>query len=378
MRTPLTIVHVVRSLERGGLERVAVDLAAAQIAAGNSALIYSVYDLEPALLPDAEAAGVPVIQFRKPPGFSPGTLREMAARLGRDRAAVVHTHNELVHTYGAIAARLAGAPCVVNTIHGTKRGEDRRLDRNYRMLLPWTDAVVAVSHETLAQFAAPRARYRRKFHVIRNGIAAGKFAAQSAEPGSRWPSLRIGTVARLVKIKDQATLIRAFAVVRRNFPGAELHLLGDGPLRGNLEFLSGQLGLGPSVTFHGESARVAEFLSGLDVFALSSLSEGIPLAVLEAMAAGLPIVSTNVGGVSEAAPEGAAAAYSPPHHPLALAQALQSVLDPQRLKSMGRAAQRIALRSFTLEAMTEEYQTVYETLLAKKSWHWLSLIPRFS
>ncbi len=378
MRSPLTIVHIVRSLERGGLERMAVDLAAAQIAGGNSALIYSLYDREPALLPEAEAAGVRVVQFRKPDGFSFGTLREMAAQLRRDRAAVVHTHNELVHTYGTIAGRLAGAPCVVNTIHGTRRGEDPRLERNYRFLLPWTDAVVAVSRETLAQFAGPRARYRKKFHVIRNCVAVGKFADCSAQPGSRWPSVRIGTVARLVEVKDQATLIRAFAVLRRNFPGAELHFLGDGPLRGNLEFLSGQLGLARSITFHGDSSRVAEFLSGLDMFALSSLSEGTPLAVLEAMAAGLPIVSTNVGGVSEAAPEGAVAAYCPPHHPRALAQALQSVLDPQRLKYMGRAAQRIAQRSFTLEAMTQEYQAVYESLLAKKSWHRSSLIPRFS
>ena len=204
---------------------------------------------------EAEHAGIRVVQFNKATGFSIRTLWEMAIQLRRDRTSVVHTHNELVHTYGTLAGRLAGVRCIVNTIHGTKSGVDRRLDRNYRALLPWTGAVVSVSSETASQFAAVRLRYRDKFHVIPNGIQVSKFVAQSAQPGSQWPRIRIGTVARLVEIKDQATLIRAFQIVHKAFPGAELHLLGDGPLRNNLELLANQLELGLSVTFHGASPK---------------------------------------------------------------------------------------------------------------------------
>jgi glycosyltransferase involved in cell wall biosynthesis len=374
----MTIVQVVRSLEWGGLERLAIDLAAAQQDAGNRVAIYSVYKYEPGLMREAERAGIRVVQFNKSTGFSISTMKEMAGRLRRDGASVVHTHNELVHTYGTIAGRLAGIPCILNTIHGTKGGADPRLSRHYRTLLPWTDAVVTVSAETAAQFGPERRRYRDKFHVVRNGIPVERFVAESARPGSQWPRMRIGTVGRLADIKDQATLIRAFQIVRQRYPQAELSILGDGPLRGSLESLSEELGLARSVTFQGASPDVAKFLSGLDIFALSSQSEGLPLAVLEAMAAGLPIVSTRVGGISEVAPEHAVAEYCPPGDPEALACALESILDPERLRAMGRAAQAIAQRQFTIEAMWRGYESLYDSLLSRKSPYLSSLMPRFS
>jgi glycosyltransferase involved in cell wall biosynthesis len=374
----VTIVQVVRSLECGGLERVAVDLAIAQKARGHRVVVYAVYKHVPALLHEAERAGIRVVQFNKETGFSMRTLCKMALQLRRDRASVVHTHNELVHTYGTIAGRLAGVPCIVSTIHGTKGGMDPRLNRNYRALLPWTDAVVMVSAETAIQFSAESGRYGDKFYVVRNGIPVDKFAARSAQPGSQWPRIRIGTVARLVDVKDQATLLRAFHIVRSKFPSAEMHLLGDGPLRRNLESLTEQLGLGRSVTFHGAGSNVAEFLSGLDVFALSSLSEGLPIAVLEAMSAGLPIVSTKVGGTSEVAPEHSVAAYCPPGNQEALAGAIQSILEPQRMKAMGQAGQHIARRLFTAEAMSDGYEDVYQASHSRKTSRWPSLHPRRS
>jgi glycosyltransferase involved in cell wall biosynthesis len=375
----MTIVQVVRSLEWGGLERLAINLALAQQEGGNRVVVYSVYNQdEPALLDEAERAGIRVVQFNKMTGFSISTLGKIAIQLRRDHATVVHTHNELVHTYGTIAARLAGVSCVVNTIHGTKGGIDRNLNRNYCSLLPWTDAVVTVSGETAAQFAPQRARYRGKFHVIRNGIPVARFVAQSARPGAQWPRIRIGTVARLVDVKDQVTLIRAFHKVHQAYPLAELCFLGDGPLRRDLESLSKQLGLSRSITFQGASPNVAEFLSRLDLFALSSLSEGLPLAILEAMSAGLPIVSTRVGGICEVAPEHEVAEYCPPGAPEALAQTIQSVFEPQRLRMMGQTGQHIARHSFTIEAMMRDYVALYHSFLSKKSRYLSSLIPRFN
>jgi len=372
----MNIVQVVRSLELGGLERVALDLAIAQREAGNRVTIYTVYKHEPALLDEAERAGLHVVQFNKLTGFSIQTLWNMARKLRRDQASVVHTHNELVHTYGTIAGRLAGVPCIVNTIHGTKAGKDPGLDRNYRVLLPWTDAVVTVSDKTAAQFAAERRRYRERFHVIRNGIPVDRFVALSARPGSRWPRIRLGTVARLADVKDQATLIRAFHIVQKTNSRTELHILGDGPLRTDLESFSKRLGLDRSITFHGASPNVAEFLSGLDVFALSSVSEGLPIAVLEAMSAGLPIVSTRVGGISEVATEHEVAEFCMPSDPEAFAQAIQSILEPERLRIMGQTGQAIARRSFTIQAMSEGYEALYRELLSNKSSYFRSLLPR--
>jgi glycosyltransferase involved in cell wall biosynthesis len=372
------IVQVVRSLECGGLERLAVDLAVAQKERGHRVAVYVVYKHKPDLLEEAERAGIRVVQFNKTSGFSVRTLWEMAIHLRCDRASVVHTHSELVHTYGAIAGRLAGVPCIVNTIHGTKGTVDPRLNRNYRALLPWTDAIVAVSGETAAQFPPERTQYGQKLHIIRNGIPVGKFAARSANPGALWPRVRIGTVARLVDVKDHATLIRAFRIIHKSYPSAELHFLGDGPLRKDLESLAEQLELERSITFHGASQDVAIFLSGLDLFAMSSLSEGLPIAVLEAMSAGLPIVSTKVGGIIEAAPEHTVAAYCSAGNPEAMADAMQSILEPQLMKKMGRAGQDVARDSFTMEAMSGGYEALYQTLLSRKSSRWTSLLPHLS
>jgi glycosyltransferase involved in cell wall biosynthesis len=372
----MNIVQVVRSLELGGLERVAVDLAIAQKEAGNHVTIYCVHKHEPALVHEAERAGLRVVQFNKLTGFSIQTLWNMTRRLRRDQASIVHTHNELVHTYGTLAGRLAGIPCIVNTIHGTKSGRDLRLDRNYRAWLPWTDAIVTVSDETAAQFAAERRRYRDRFHVIRNGIPVDRFADLSARQGSQWPRVRLGTVARLADVKDQATLIRAFHIVQKTYPQAELHILGDGPLRTSLESLSKRLELDHSVTFHGASPNVSEFLSGLDLFVLSSVSEGLPIAVLEAMSAGLPIVSTRVGGICEVATEHSVAEYCAPGDPKALAQAIESILEPEKMRVMGLAGQAIARRSFTIHTMAERYESLYRTLLSHKSSYFKSLLPR--
>jgi glycosyltransferase involved in cell wall biosynthesis len=371
----MNIVQVVRSLELGGLERLALDLAVAQKAAGHSVAIYCVYKHEPALVHEAEGPGLRVVQFNKLTGFSVRTLWNMERQLRRDRVSVVHTHNELVHTYGTIAGRLAGVTCIVNTIHGTKSGRDPRLDRNYRALLPWTDAVVTVADETAAQFATQRRRYGGRFHVIHNGIPVDKFVALSARPGSRWPRIRLGTVARLTEVKDQATLIRAFQIVHKTNPRAELHILGDGPLRASLESLSNRLALDRSITFHGASPNVAEFLSRLDVFVLSSISEGLPIAVLEAMAAGLPIVSTRVGGICEVATDHEIAEYCIPNEPEALAKSIQSILEPVRLRVMGQTGQAVARRSFTIQAMSEGYLALYRDLLSNKSSYFSSLIP---
>jgi glycosyltransferase involved in cell wall biosynthesis len=371
----MNIAQVVRSLELGGLERVTVDLAAVQKKTGNSVTIYSVYKHDPSLVNAAKRAGLSVFQLNKMTGFSVRTLLKMVRQFRRDRVTVVHTHNELVHTYGTIAGRIAGVPCIINTIHGTKGGKDQRLDRNYRALLPWTDAVVTVSSETGDQFADERLRHPRKFHVIRNGIPVDRFMAFSARPGSHWPRIRFGTVARLVDVKDQATLIRAFQKVQNTNPHAELHLLGDGPLRTKLETLSKQLEVDQSVIFHGAGDNVPEFLSELDVFVLSSLSEGLPISILEAMSAGLPIVSTRVGGICEIAVEHTVAAYCEPGDPEALAHTMESVLDLERMRLMGQAGQAIAKQSFTIEAMSKNYEALYRTVLSKKYLYFKSLTP---
>lgn len=370
----MRIVQVVQNLEIGGLERLAVDLAREQKRAGHAPSIYCV--CQPgALAREAEAAGIPVVAFGKEPGFSPRTVWRMARCLRRERPDVVHTHNPVIHHYGVAAARLAGAPVVLNTLHGVGALlRDPRTARIFRATLPWTDAAVVVSESTRELCVRRLGMARDKTRVILNGIPTEKFAVERAQPGSQRPRIRFGTVGRLVPAKDHLTLVGAFARMLADIPQAELHILGDGPLRAPIEGRVTQLGMQSRVRLHGASQDVAGFLSKLDLFVLSSVTEGLPVAILEAMAAGLPIVSTRVGGVPEVAPEGSVAWFCPPREADALAAAMREAATSPALAAMGRAAFELARAGFGIREMWSQYQTLFHDLCLRNHARRLRLV----
>lgn len=358
---PLRIVQIVENLEIGGLERLVLDLARTQRAQGHDSRIYCV-TRPGALAGEAEKAGVPLLAFHKQPGFSSGAVLRIARQLRRDRPSVVHTHNAVIHHYGALAAWLAGVPAVVNTQHGlsTIQHGSRQL-RIFRATMPFTDAVVFVSEEAREALQARGIRPRRA-EVIQNGIELERLAENPAHPGTG-PAVRFGTVGRMVEVKDHATLLRAFALLT-DVPGVTLSIVGYGPLEEATRSLAGSLGLSERVIFHSGSDPVPEFLSTLDAFVLSSQSEGMPICVLEAMAAGLPLVSTGVGGIPATAPEGETAWYCPPQDPVALAANLRkAAADRRRLAAMGQRARQIAQDVFSVQAMAAHYQALYQSLL---------------
>jgi len=192
-----------------------------------------------------------------------------------------------------------------------------------------------------------------------------KFKRNLARPGSNWPRIRFGAVGRLSEQKDHATLIRAFAQVVTQMPQAELHVLGDGPMRSALEELIGSLKLRDSVTLHGARSESASFFATLDVFVLSSLYEGLPVVALEAMAAGLPIVSTRVGGTPEVAPEGEAAWYCEPASPERLAELMIETGRRTDLAAIGERARKLANERFSISAMADAYERCYREAYAR-------------
>jgi glycosyltransferase involved in cell wall biosynthesis len=353
------IVQLVESLELGGLERMALDLALALKSRGHEPSLWCLFN-RGALAQEAELSGIEVRAFQKPAGFSLLTLGRLAGQLRRERPDVLHTHNLGTHVYGAPAAALARVPVVVSTRHGYVSSEGRpyREDR-FRKTLPMTDAVVAVSEHTLAGLRLAGSAPERKSRVIYNGIRAGRFLAQPAFPGTVRPRLRLGTVGRLVPAKGHAVLLSAFAAVSGELPEAQLFIAGDGPLRPALEDQASRLGLVGRVFFLGARNDVAEFLSGLDLFVFPSINEGLPLAVLEALAAGLPIVATRAGGVPEVAPEGDLAWYCQPGDDAGLAAALRQAAAASDLAERGLRARARCADRYTLEAMCRSYEDLY-------------------
>ena len=301
---PLGIVQLVESLERGGLERMVLHLAAAHRAAGHRSSIYTVF-APGSLAADARAAGVPVASFDKErgTGFSPEIVFRIARRLRSDGAEILHTHNAAIHHYGALAGTQAGA-VVVNTRHGVGLHAPPMQDVYFRAVQPLTHAIVFVAESLRRHFTGCGIAPPAKSEVISNGIPVEVFQAFRARPGSANPRIRFGTMGRLVAAKAHGDLLDAFAIVARQLPAAGLSIWGYGVLREELENRIESLGLSDRVHYCGPAEKPAEVFQELDVFVLSSVSEGMPLVILEAMAAGLPIVSTRVGGVPEVVPAG--------------------------------------------------------------------------
>lgn len=358
----MRIVQLVENLQLGGLERLAVNLALAQRRAGNRVLVYCLYHAGP-LAASLEAAGIPVVTFQKPPGFSVSTLLAMARRLREDPADVVHGHNPGVHHYAALAARVAGVPVCINTRHSVTDSHGLPYqERYFRWVKPLTSHVVFVC-DFVRRGLEPKLGYpAEKCSVILNGVPLDPFLAQPASPGSRRPGVRFGTIGRLVPAKSHSVLIDAFARVAQSAPEAELSIYGYGDLHDQLAAQIVRLGLAGRVRLEGRTEDSATTLQNFDAFVFSSVNEGLPLVILEAMAAGLPIVSTGVGGIPEVVSK-ESAWLCPPGDAEALADAILQAVNCPDLRERGETARRLAASAYGLEHMAARYADLYSRLL---------------
>jgi len=371
----MRIVQFVNNLDLGGLERLVVDLARCQLAEGHQPIIYCL--AHPGrLAAEAAGMGIGVRSFEKSAGPQLGTVWQIVKELRRDRPDVLHTHNHLVHHYGVVAGHLAGVPVIVNTRHRaeyrivnepggsqvTIESPDKKSDWIFRATLPWVNSVVLISEATRKFFIEHRGVSEAKTCVILNGAHLERFLNTPAHPGSALPRIRFGIAARMVPEKDHFTLLRAFRIVVAELPGAELHIAGDGPLRDRIVERTKELNLSDRVTFLGALPHTAQFLSQLDVFVLSSLNEGLPLALLEAMAAGLPVVATRAGGVEEAAQDGRNAYLVAPGDHDELAHAMIRMANATDLEQMGVLSREIVQERFSIEGTWQQYHKLFLSL----------------
>jgi glycosyltransferase involved in cell wall biosynthesis len=361
---PLVIAQLLPSLDIGGMERLAVDLAHQQVVDGHRAFIYCTRHLGQ-LAPEAEANGASLRAFGKADGPSWHLVTSLARRLREDRVDVLHAHNALVLHYGLVAARLAGATVVVNTRHGGNMNFDPKCERIWRVAARWADGVVFVS-EGVRDFYVEKDRLTlSNSHVIYNGIGLSRFLVPKVRHTGSLARFRFGAVGRLVPAKDHLTLVRAFAHVAKHLPESELHLLGDGPCRESIAKAAAELGVADRVVLHGAGYNVPEFLASLDAFVLSSIDEGLPISLMEAMAAGLPVISTRLRGFAELAPESVVAGYCEPGQPDALANLMLTTARRADLDCLGEKARRWSQR-FGIEESWLKYQALFRQLLTTK------------
>jgi sugar transferase (PEP-CTERM/EpsH1 system associated) len=369
---PLHVVHVVLTLDVGGLERNVVNQVREGQKLGQHVSIVCL-ERPGTLAEQVEGLGGRVLSLGKKPGLRPAIVLRMRKALRELRPDVVHTHQLATLLYGGAAARSLGVPVVVHTEHGREQYATRLKTRLLgRTAGRFCDRFYCLTGDMARAVRTARIVPDSNLRVIHNGIDIAKFQGAANDTPAVRRSLSIppdatviGTVGRLSEVKRQDVLIRAFARVRQTVHAAHLVLVGDGPLLHELQSLAASLGVADAVHFAGYQPHSGPFLRAMDVFALTSRSEGMPQAVLEACVTGLPVVASRVGGLPEVIEDDVTGLMFTPGDDAALSALLCGLLAaPARRQAMGAAARARVEARFSVARMAGDYHRDFVQLLA--------------
>jgi glycosyltransferase involved in cell wall biosynthesis len=365
-----TVMQVVLSLNPGGTERLVIDIV--QRLHGRVRGVVCCLDEPGAWANEVTAIGIPVFSLGRAPGFQPSLARAIARLARTEGVALLHCHQYSPFVYGRLAALIDRKLRVVFTEHGRLSDAGPSTKRRVANAFLGRGSGIrlyAVSRELRSHLVAEGLPPSR-VGVIYNGIDVHAAPRDSERRAARAAlnvgdsTLVVGTAARLDPVKDLGTLVEAFDSFRRARPDALLAIFGDGPQSDALKQRVERLGLGEQVRFLGYRSDVRQLLVGVDVYVNTSLSEGVSLTILEAMAAGLPVIATRVGGTPEVVLDGDTGVLVPPRSSERVADALLSLgADKTRRHAMGTAGRRRAEEKFTLDRMVAEYVEVYDDLL---------------
>jgi glycosyltransferase involved in cell wall biosynthesis len=361
----ITVLYVIWSLQMGGAERVVADLARGLDRRRFRPLVCCL-DFKGRLAESLEAEGIPVVALDKRPGLDPMVLVKLMRLMRRRRVDVVHTHLWTSSFWGRLAAVIARVPVVIVTEHDVDTWRRSRHFLADRLLGRATDDFVFVSREVEAFYRARLGLESGRGRVVHNGVDLAPFerrpdrSAVRARMGLAAGARVAGVIGRLDARKGHRFFLEAMAAVAARDPGAVGVIVGEGRERDALLAQRDALGLAGRVHVVGYWPDLVEALAALDVFVLPSLMEGHPLAVLEAMAAGKPVVATRVGGNEEAVETEVTGLLVPPADPSALADAILALLaDPERSARMGAAGRRSVESRFRLPAAVHANEELY-------------------
>jgi glycosyltransferase involved in cell wall biosynthesis len=363
----LRVMHVVLSLDVGGLERVVLALVSRAPSLGQ---IPSVLCLERRgdLADQCEKLGATVYCVDKPPGLHPSIVRPIGDLFQKIRPDIIHTHQVTALFYAGRASKRAGIGRVVHTEHGKNYARRFRTRWLGRWAGHYAEKFFCVSSDIAAEVAGWRIVRSSKLSVVRNGIDMdapdpAHHADVRAEMGIPLGAAVIGTVGRLSDVKRQDVLIRALARLRRQNADVHLLLVGDGPRRTDLVKLAWKLGLADAVHFAGYQDKPQKYLAAMDLFALSSASEGMPLSVLEAWAVRKPVVAFQVGGLPEIIEQRRNGILVPAGHETELAAAMLEVIsNPKLAGELGAEGRRRVETEYNLTRTAQRYDDEYRAL----------------
>lgn len=369
------LVYVVHSLDPGGTERLATDMALA---------FREEYDVRvicldiPGLWADTlRRAGIPVHCVYRQAGLDPAVSWRIAALARRWDASILHAHQCTPWFYAALSRLLYPAPRLLFEEHGRFHPETSSTARilvNRLLIRRLTHAFVAVSADVRERLVRYEGLRREDIDVIYNGVSARpavtsqERASLRASLGATPQDLLIGTIGRFDAIKNLPMLVRAFAEAAANEPRLRLILIGDGPERSRIETLLAEMGVQGRVLLTGFRDDARRLAAALDLFVLSSFSEGTSMALLEAMSAGVPATVTAVGGNPEIVQDGITGWTVASDDAAALSRVLLALVsNPATAARRGAAAFSTFEERFTFDRMIERYRQQYRTLLGEQS-----------
>lgn len=372
----MRVLQLISSRGYYGAENVVYQLATQLKLLGDHvaiALLERDDSLPHALAEQAERSGIPVYRLRCKGRIGGGAMRGVRRLLRTERFDILHTHNYKSNAYGYLASRLLGIPVIATCHNWTDTTLALRvygaLDRQ---LLARFDRIVTVSASTRARLAN-RSIPARRIVTIGNGVSIPKLPLPRSpgSPGSSGPEGRdvtVGVAARLSREKGVDVFLRAAALLTKRDPGMRFVIAGDGPERERLQELTKELDLASSVTFLGFCTDMHAFLSTLDMFVQPSRVDAMPMSVLEAMAQGLPVIASAVGGLPEILDNGGRGCLALPGDANSLATAILHLSSDENLRSTLSAAGREHVRQrCSAVAMARQYRDLYLQALEERS-----------
>jgi glycosyltransferase involved in cell wall biosynthesis len=370
MPSQLKVLHICHSLRIGGLEQVVLDLVRLGPKFGFQSAVATLA-ASGELAPEVKELGSPFYLLGKREGLDwrmVARIRGLIKSLGID---VVHAHNEGAGLYAGLAGLWTRRP-VITTRHGLSFGVGGPWLRRVAGLV--NQRTVCVGRDVMRMAREGDRIPGRKLRLIYNGVETGADLMPDSERekirtslGLDAEALMIISVGRLSPEKDYQSLLQTLAQIAPATAAPFLVLVGDGPQRNDLARTASELGMKDRVLLLGQRRDVPQLLAAADIFALSSISEGVSKAILEALAMGLVVVATAVGGTPELIEDGVTGILVPPSRPDIMAQALSRVLaDPQLAERLGRAGQLRVEQSFSLRATVQAYSDLYRQVAASE------------
>lgn len=343
LKKPLKTVLLLQDLEFGGTQRYATHLL--------KHLNRELFDLElwilrggEDMLPIAEECDVKVSYFCLNSWVTPRALFRLFRKLRRERPDVIYTLTAVPNIWGRLFSYIVGVPVIVSSWRGRK-------EQQFESLLWRASNRVVCNAEALRDFVMKRHSVAAdRAEVVPNGVDTDHF---TPDPDLRSDEPTILYLGRMVKIKDPMTALKAFKILSDRIPEAKMLMIGNGYLQPQLKAYAEQNDIVDRVVIRNGATDVRPYLRRAWVLTLSSVSEGLPNVILEAMSCGAPVVATSVGGNPEVVTQGVTGLLVPPNDPEKMASAVEKIITDSRLRdSMGKKAREMAVNSYSINAIT--------------------------